>query len=113
MARASDRELIDRWKGESAPLLPLLHAFHERDGWLTEEAIREVTARAIRRLDLFEYVILGGAAVLALAAGALAALVVAQAFGAPFRTSWAVASLTFFVVPAIVARLRSRSKDEA
>jgi NADH-quinone oxidoreductase subunit F len=44
MARASDKELIDRWKNEPAPLLPLLHAFHERDGWLTEEAIREVSA---------------------------------------------------------------------
>ena len=39
-----DQELIDRWRGEEAPLLPLLHAFHERDGFLSEAAIRAVSA---------------------------------------------------------------------
>lgn len=40
---AHDRTLIDRWKGEEAPLLPLLHAFHERDGYLSEEAMRAIS----------------------------------------------------------------------
>ena len=35
----SDRTLKD----EPAPLLPLLHAFHERDGHLSEEALRSVS----------------------------------------------------------------------
>ena len=39
----TDRSLIDRWKGEPAPLLPLLHAFHDRDGYLSEAALRAVS----------------------------------------------------------------------
>ncbi|MEK9500820.1 NADH-ubiquinone oxidoreductase-F iron-sulfur binding region domain-containing protein [Gaopeijia maritima] len=39
----SDRHLVDRWKGEEAPLLPLLHAFHDRDGHLSEQALRAVS----------------------------------------------------------------------
>jgi len=37
---STNEELIDRWRDEEAPLLPLLHAFHDRDGFLSEEAIR-------------------------------------------------------------------------
>ena len=37
---STNEELIDRWRDEEAPLLPLLHAFHDRDGFLNEEAIR-------------------------------------------------------------------------
>ena len=44
---SSDTELIDRWKGEPAPLLPLLHAFHDRDGYISDVAIRGV-AKALR-----------------------------------------------------------------
>ena len=40
-------ELIERWHGEPAPLLPLLHAFQERDGYLSDDAIRK-TAAALR-----------------------------------------------------------------
>lgn len=39
----TNQELIDRWSDEPAPLLPLLHAFHERDGFLSEQAIRSVS----------------------------------------------------------------------
>ena len=38
----SDQDLIDQWKDEPAPLLPLLHAFHDRDGFLSDEALRAV-----------------------------------------------------------------------
>ncbi|HSG48410.1 MAG TPA: NAD(P)H-dependent oxidoreductase subunit E, partial [Longimicrobiales bacterium] len=41
--RPADLELIRRWKAEEAPLLPILHAFHERDGYLSEEALRAVS----------------------------------------------------------------------
>jgi len=43
MANPTDAELIERGKDEPAPLLPLLHAFHNRDGYLTEPAIRAVS----------------------------------------------------------------------
>ncbi|MEN8772236.1 MAG: NAD(P)H-dependent oxidoreductase subunit E, partial [Akkermansiaceae bacterium] len=39
----SDQQLIDQWKNEPAPLLPLLHAFHDRDGYLSDDAIRAVS----------------------------------------------------------------------
>ncbi|SVE26652.1 uncharacterized protein METZ01_LOCUS479506, partial [marine metagenome] len=39
---ATNEELIARWRDEEAPLLPLLHAFHDRDGFLSEKSIRAV-----------------------------------------------------------------------
>ncbi len=48
MTPLTDQELVERWRGEPAPLLPLLHAFHDRDGFLSEEAMRAVA----RGLDL-------------------------------------------------------------
>ncbi|MEZ5300722.1 MAG: NADH-ubiquinone oxidoreductase-F iron-sulfur binding region domain-containing protein [Verrucomicrobiales bacterium] len=40
----SDQQIIDRFAGEPAPLLPILHALHERDGYLGEPALRAVAA---------------------------------------------------------------------
>ncbi|NNK63483.1 MAG: hypothetical protein HKO98_09720 [Gemmatimonadetes bacterium] len=40
---AGDRDLIDRWREHEAPLLPVLHAFHDRDGYLSEDALRAVS----------------------------------------------------------------------
>ena len=40
----ADQALIERWRDEPAPLLPLLHAFHDRDGFLSDDAIRAVSA---------------------------------------------------------------------
>ena len=42
MSEMSDQAIIERWKDEPAPLLPLLHAFHDRDGYLSEEALRAI-----------------------------------------------------------------------
>ncbi|MEZ4713700.1 MAG: NADH-ubiquinone oxidoreductase-F iron-sulfur binding region domain-containing protein [Caldilineaceae bacterium] len=51
---ASNQELIDRWRDEPAPLLPLLHAFHDRDGYLSEEALRAISqALRIPLADLY------------------------------------------------------------
>ncbi|HEX9887218.1 MAG TPA: NAD(P)H-dependent oxidoreductase subunit E, partial [Longimicrobiales bacterium] len=47
MIRPVDQQLIDIWKERPAPLLPVLHAFHDRDGYLSEEAIRAV-AKGLR-----------------------------------------------------------------
>lgn len=40
MALPTNQGLIERWRDEEAPLLLLLHAFHDRDGFLSEETIR-------------------------------------------------------------------------
>jgi len=42
MVSPTDTELVKRWRGEPAPLLPLLHAFHDRDGYLSDDALRTV-----------------------------------------------------------------------
>ena len=44
MPRSTNDVLVERWKDEPAPLLPLLHALHERDGYLSEEGLRAVSA---------------------------------------------------------------------
>ena len=44
MPRPTNDELVARWKGEPAPLLPLLHDLHARDGHLSEDALRAVSA---------------------------------------------------------------------
>lgn len=44
MGIVSNQELIEHWRHEPAPLLPLLHAFHDRDGYLGEEALRAISA---------------------------------------------------------------------
>ena len=43
MSLPTDQQLIDRWSKQPAPLLPLLHAFHSRDGHLSEEVVRTVS----------------------------------------------------------------------
>ncbi len=52
MADATNDELIARWKNEEAPLLPLLHAFHDRDGHLSEAALRDISEQT--RIPLAE-----------------------------------------------------------
>ena len=44
MSPTSDQDLIENWRDEPAPLLPVLHAFHERDGYLSEDAIRSIAS---------------------------------------------------------------------
>ncbi|MCY3760987.1 MAG: NAD(P)H-dependent oxidoreductase subunit E, partial [Gemmatimonadetes bacterium] len=42
MTSTHNGNLVDAWRGQPAPLLPLLHAFHDRDRFLSDDAIREV-----------------------------------------------------------------------
>ena len=72
---------------------------------------RRMMETAIRRLNVLEYVILGVAVVLALLAGALAAWLVENVAGAPFRLTWALSSLLFFVVPGWIAFRRERRAE--
>ena len=44
---ATDQELIELWRDQPAPLLPLLHGFHNRDGFLSEAALR-ATSEALK-----------------------------------------------------------------
>ncbi|MBP7962487.1 MAG: NAD(P)H-dependent oxidoreductase subunit E [Caldilineaceae bacterium] len=54
MPHPSDQELIDRWREEPAPLLPILHAFHDRDGYLSDAALTTIAlALRIPVADLF------------------------------------------------------------
>jgi hypothetical protein len=76
-------------------------------------ATREVARRAVRRLDMLEWVILFGAAVLSAGAGALVALLGAHSLGLPFRLTWTVASLLLFGVPGWFAVRRAKREDEA
>ncbi len=74
---------------------------------------RRMMETAIRRLNVLEYVILGVAMALALLAGALAAWMVENLTGAPFRLTWALSSLLFFIVPGWVVLRRERQAAEA
>ena len=73
---------------------------------------REVAGRAIRRLDILEWVILLGAVVVALGGGALVALLVAEPLGWSVRGTWIVASLLLFGVPGAVVLRRTRWEEE-
>ena len=54
MSTPSNEELVARWRDAPAPLLPLLHAFHDRDGYLSESALRHVAQELrIPIADLF------------------------------------------------------------
>ena len=44
MSPTSDQDLIESWGDEPAHLLPVLHAFHDRDGYLSEDAIRSIAS---------------------------------------------------------------------
>ncbi len=72
---------------------------------------RRMMETAIRRLNVLEYVILGVAMALAMLAGGLAAWMVQDVTGAPFRLTWALSSLVFFVGPGWVVLRRERRAD--
>ncbi len=70
------------------------------------DGTRAAMRRARKRLDVLEYVLLGGAAVFALVGGALVAYLGSLSLGLPFRITWSIASLLFFLVPAIFVYVR-------
>ena len=75
-------------------------------------AARKVMTRAIRRLNVLEWILLGAAAIASLVGGWLAALLGRSALGLPFRATWMIASLLLFLIPgamALVAERRSRN----
>ncbi len=54
MTFETNEQLLSRWRQEPSPLLPVLHAFHERDGYLSEESLESI-AKGLRLpiADLF------------------------------------------------------------
>ena len=42
MSTPTNREVIAQWRDEPAPLLALLHAFHDRDGFISEAVLRDI-----------------------------------------------------------------------
>lgn len=49
-----DRQLVEEWADKPAPLLGILHAFHDRDGYISEAAMRAISKGLRQPLaDLF------------------------------------------------------------
>ncbi len=68
---------------------------------------QEVTARAIRRLNVLEWVILGGAGLIAVLGGALVSWLIASQLKVSFRSTWIVVSILLLAVPGLVVILRA------
>ena len=63
------------------------------------DGTREEVERAIRRLSVFEYVILAASFALALGGGGLAAYLLSAGTSLPFRLTWAVVSMGLLIIP--------------
>ena len=68
---------------------------------------QKVAARAIRRLNLLEWVIMGGAGLIAVFGGALVSWLIAAQLKVSFRSTWIVVSILLFAVPGLVVILRA------
>lgn len=76
-------------------------------------AAGEVAKRAIRRLNVLEWLILLAAGGLAVGAAALVAPLLAEGLGTSFRWTWILLSLFLFVVPGAIVLLRVRREERA
>jgi uncharacterized membrane protein len=72
-----------------------------------------VTKRAIRRLDLLEWIIFLCAVFIATLGGAVVAWLIGEPSGFGFRPTWVAASLVLFVVPGAIALYRLRRDAES
>jgi len=75
------------------------------------KATREVTRRAIRRLDVLEWIILAVTAALAVGGGGLVAMIVVGRSAPEFRGTWIVTSLLLLVVPGVVVLVKNRLEE--
>ena len=76
-------------------------------------AARKVMNRAIRRLNVLEWLLLGAAAIASLAGGWLAAVLGRSALGLPFRGTWMTASVLLFLIPGTIAWMAERRSRRA
>jgi len=72
---------------------------------------RVVAKRAIRRLDIFEWVMIGGALLLSVLGGWVVAVVLDTTLDLPFRPTWIGGSLLLFGVPGAMTIRRIRRED--
>jgi uncharacterized membrane protein len=72
---------------------------------------RKVVARAIRRLDILEWVGFAAAAGLAIGGGWAVAWLLQAPTGLAFRPTWVVASLVLFVVPGGISLMLMRREE--
>ncbi len=72
---------------------------------------RVVAKRAIRRLDIFEWVLICGALLLALLGGWVVAVVLKTTLDLPFRPTWIGGALLLFGVPGAMTIRRIRRED--
>ena len=77
------------------------------------QVVHEVAARAIRRLDILEWVILAAAMILAIGGGAAVAWLIAPTVDVGFRPIWMVMSVLLFVVPGVIGIMRIRKDERA
>ncbi|MDX1493694.1 MAG: hypothetical protein R3253_06535 [Longimicrobiales bacterium] len=77
------------------------------------ELARLVAQRAIRRLDVLEWFIFLGGAVLATVLGGIVAWLLAGIVGWDFRTTWMAASGLLFVVPGILAIIKIKREEKS
>lgn len=77
------------------------------------QVAHEVAARAIRRLDILEWVIIAGAMALAIGGGAAVAWLIAPTVDYGFRSIWMVMSMVLFVVPGVIGLMRMRRDERA
>jgi|GEM_PF-1433953 len=71
---------------------------------------REEMERAIRRLNVLEYVILGFAVLVALGGGAAVAYILSAGTDLPFRPTWIVLSLLLLIIPGALVFGRDHMK---
>jgi len=86
----------------------------DREAWEREaaRATREVTRRAIRRLDIFEWVVLAVAMGLAVAGGWLVAWVLVGSSGGQHRVVWMIVSVILAVVPGAIVFGKRRQEEQ-
>jgi uncharacterized membrane protein len=77
------------------------------------ERARVVAQRAIRRLDVLEWVIFGVGGLLAIGGGAVIAWVFRGLGGWPFRETWMATSLLLFVIAGAWAIIKIRKEERA
>ena len=70
--------------------------------------LRKVVDRAVRRLEVFEWIILFGVGVFSIAGGALVAVLASDLLGAPFRAVWVLSAVAFFGIPGWLVLWRNR-----